>query len=177
MTLSEVINLRAGRFIDAAAISAAPDSEHPFPCYGGNGLRGFAAEYNQEGPTVLIGRQGALSGNVRRVSGQFYATEHALVASMADRLDRDWTFHMLTAMDLNQYASRGAMPGLAVRTLTALRVSVPSLEQQRKEATVLDAIDTVSDDLAMRLSAEIVARSKQYEHYRDRLLTFKELTA
>lgn len=177
MPLSDIMQLRAGRVIQAAAISRTPDSEHPFPCYGGNGLRGYAGEFSHEGPTILIGRQGALSGNVRRVDGQFYATEHALVASLSDRLDRDWASHMLSAMDLNQYASRGALPGLAVATLNALRMPVPSVERQRKTAAVLDAFGSLTDNLVVSLSAELAARSDLYEHYRDRLLTFKELAA
>lgn len=173
----DALSMRAGTFISASEISPFQDTEHPYPCYGGNGLRGYVARPNQAGDHVLVGRQGALSGNVRRASGEFYATEHAVVVTVSSDLDTDWVYHMFTEMNLNQYVSQGAQPGLAVRTLISLPMPVPSLSEQNRVATILDKYNALVNGLSIGLQAELTARRKQYEHYRDKLLTFNELAA
>lgn len=64
-----------------------------------------------------------------------------------------------------------------MRTLEQFQVKVPSLSEQEKIVTILDRFDALCNDLTSGLPAEIAARQKQYEYYRDKLLTFKELTA
>lgn len=81
---------------------------------------------------------------------------------------------MLTLMNLNQYASKSAQPGLAVGKLEGVRIAVPPLPQQARIAAILDKFDALVSDLSIGLPAELAARRKQYEHYRDRLLTFRE---
>ena len=77
-------------------------------------------------------------------------------------------------MDLNQYKTAGAQPGLSVGKLELLPVPVPPLETQNKIVQVLDNFDSICSDLKIGLPAEIEARQKQYEFYRDKLLSFKE---
>jgi type I restriction enzyme, S subunit len=175
--MGDVLSMRSGYFISASEIKSTQDDNHPFPCYGGNGLRGYVAHSNHDGDYVLVGRQGALSGNVKRATGKFYATEHAVVVTVGPDVDVDWAFHMLTAMNLNQYVSKGAQPGLAVGTLNALRIAVPPLAEQKRTADILDKFDALVDDLSVGLPAELNARRKQFAYYRDRLLTFEELAA
>jgi len=79
---------------------------------------------------------------------------------------------MLTQMNLNQYASKSAQPGLAVGKLEELPISVPPLEEQERIVAILDKFDTLVNDLSSGLPAEIKARRQQYEHYRDKLLSF-----
>ncbi len=85
-----------------------------------------------------------------------------------------YLFYLLTAMNLNQYKSAGAQPGLAVSKLETIPARVPSLEEQEKVVRILDRFDRLCNDLYFGLPAEIEARQKQYEYYRDKLLTFKE---
>lgn len=164
--------MRAGQFISANEIETDLDSTHTYPCYGGNGVRGFVGKYSHDGRYVLIGRQGALCGNVQRTSSKFYATEHAVVVTPQNDVNVDWAFHMLTQMNLNQYASKSAQPGLAVGKLEELPISVPPLEEQERIVAILDKFDTLVNDLSSGLPAEIKARRQQYEHYRDKLLSF-----
>lgn len=155
-------------------ISDSKSETHPFPCYGGNGIRGYVSEYSHDGSHVLIGRQGALCGNVQRAKGKFYATEHAVVATEIEDVNIDWVFHMLDIMNLNQYASKSAQPGLAVGNLTPLKAPVPSREEQDRIVEILDKFDALVNDISVGLPAEITARRQQYEHYRNNLLTFQE---
>lgn len=177
VSLAELLELKAGKFIAAAEISQERDESSAYPCFGGNGIRGFVPEWSHEGDRVLIGRQGALSGNVRRASGRFYATEHAVVASPREEIDTSWLFHALTAMNLNQYVSKGAQPGLAVTTLNNVTIEVPPLHEQTVVGETLDRFDALVNDLSIGLPAELAARRKQYEYYRDKLLTFEEAPA
>ena len=150
------------------------DTTHPYPCYGGNGIRGFIGKSNVSGGHPLIGRQGALCGNVQFADGDYYATEHAVVVSSPEYYDSRFLYHLLTKMDLNQYKSSGAQPGLAVKKLETILAPVPTMERQKKIAIILDHFDAICNDLASGLPTEIEARRKQYEYYRDKLLTFKE---
>lgn len=177
LRLDELFNLRAGNFIASSKIVVTSSDVHSIPCFGGGGLRGYVTEPNQRGDLVLIGRQGALCGNVKRASGEFYATEHAVVVTPLAGIDIRWAFHLLTGMNLNQYASKSAQPGLAVGTLNRLVVQVPSLDEQLCIGSILDKFEALVNDLGVGLPAELVARRKQYEYYRDRLLTFEELSA
>jgi type I restriction enzyme, S subunit len=177
--MGSVFDMRAGKNIRALAISPVRDDAHPFPCYGGNGVRGYVAEYSHDGEYLLIGRQGALSGNVKRTSGKFYATEHAVVTEPRSRaaVDVSWAFHLLTAMNLNQYVSQGAQPGLAVSTLAKVVMPVPPIGMQREIARVLDLFSGLEADLATQLNAELAARQRQFSHYRDGLFTFGDAPA
>lgn len=137
-------------------------------------MRGFVKDYNQDAHSVLIGRQGALCGNVKRVSGRYYATEHAVVVTAKKMVNIDWAFHMLTKMNLNQYKSKSAQPGLSVEKIGRIKPPLPSLAEQARIVAILDKFDTLTTDISSGLPAEIEARRKQYEYYRDKLLTFKE---
>lgn len=139
-TLGDISLMQAGKFISASEIRPAQD-EASFPCFGGNGLRGYVTRHNQDGRFALIGRQGALCGNVHLVSGKFYATEHAIVVSEKIGARIDWLFHLLDHMQLNQYATGLAQPGLAAETIKRLIVELPHPDEQRKIADTLSAMD------------------------------------
>lgn len=132
------------------------------------------ATYNQEGEKSIIGRQGALCGNVCYATGEYYATEHAVVVTDKGYFNSRYLFHVLTNADLNQYKTAGAQPGLSVSRLNEVRIAVPDKNIQDKIANVLDNFEAICTDLNIGLSAEIEARQKQYEYYRDLLLTFAE---
>lgn len=171
-TLGDVFDLKAGQHIRANEISLNRNNQEMYACYGGNGIRGFVQKYSHDGHHILIGRQGALCGNVQRVKGKFYATEHAVVVTQKNSINIDWAYHLLTYMNLNQYASKSAQPGLAVRKLLTLRIPVPTLDKQNHIATILDKFDTLTTSISEGLPREIELRQKQYEYYRDLLLSF-----
>ncbi len=171
-TLGEIVKMRAGQHISARNIVDGKEGDFVYPCFGRNGIRGYVKEKSHDGEHLLIGRQGALCGNVQRMKGQFYATEHAVVVSAMQGIDIDWAFHMLTTMNLNQYASKSAQPGLAVGKLQELKLLVPSIERQKYIAKILDKFDTLTSSITEGLPREIELRQKQYEYYRDLLFSF-----
>ena len=131
-TLGEIFNLQAGKNITAKDISTKQDRIHCYPCYGGNGLRGYVSNYNREGWFPLIGRQGALCGNINEANGKFYATEHAVVVDTYCKTNINWAINTLLYLNLNQYATSTAQPGLSVNTINEVMIPVPPLEEQQR---------------------------------------------
>ncbi len=131
-TLGEIFTLQAGKNITAKDISAKQDTAHCYPCYGGNGLRGYVGSYNKEGHFPLIGRQGALCGNVNEANGKFYATEHAVVVDTYCKTNIPWVINTLLYLNLNQYATSTAQPRLSVSTINEVMIPVPPLKEQQR---------------------------------------------
>lgn len=132
--LKRIVKLRSGDSISADDISEVGD----YPVYGGNGLRGYTSSYTHEGDLVLIGRQGALCGNVNYARGKFWASEHAVVASPSWLLSTTWLGEMLRAMDLNRYSVTAAQPGLSVDVVANLRTALPPVDEQLAIGAFLD---------------------------------------
>ena len=97
-----IAQLRSGESITAELIT----NEGEYSVYGGNGIRGYYNSYTHDGSHVLIGRQGALCGNINYVSGKFWASEHAVVVSTYEELNIIWVGALLTAMNLNSYSAK-----------------------------------------------------------------------
>lgn len=130
--LKDVLILKAGDFTAASDIADEPSETNPYPCYGGNGIRGYVSEYNQDGEYSLIGRQGALSGNVQIASGKFKNTEHALLVMPIVEMNNTWLNQLLLNLDLKRYQTGAAQPGLSVKNLQEIQIiSVPIDEQNQ----------------------------------------------
>ncbi|KAA6320707.1 hypothetical protein EZS27_029553, partial [termite gut metagenome] len=129
--LGDVCDMRAGMFVNVGDIHDSVQNGL-YPCYGGNGLRGYTKTFTHEGLYSLVGRQGALCGNVHLVNGKFHATEHALVITPKLNVDTIWLYHKLISMNLNQYATGTAQPGLSVINLTPIQIYLPPLSEQQK---------------------------------------------
>lgn len=125
--LKYVAHMAAGDAITSNEIREEGD----YPVFGGNGLRGFTDRFNREGDFVLIGRQGALCGNINYASGQFWASEHAIVADVQGNAEVHWLGELLTFMHLNQYSQSAAQPGIAVEVIANLSVPVPPRSTQQ----------------------------------------------
>ena len=158
--LGDICFLKAGKGMTAAQIS--PEySDAKYPCYGGNGIRGYVDKYTHDGEYVLIGRQGALCGNVQIASGKFYATEHAVVATPLVDLDTKWLYNALLAANLNQYSTGAAQPGLNIDILSKVDIQVPDLPTQRRIATTLNKVSegiVVCRQMLADLDAMVKAR-------------------
>ena len=138
--LGEICLLKAGKFVSANDIS--PEyNKGLYPCFGGNGIRGYVADYTHDGEFPLIGRQGALCGNVNLAFGKFHATEHAVVVQPKIEMNVHWLYYALNAMNLGQYATGAAQPGLAVSKLETLSIEIPNISEQNKIAQTLYKVE------------------------------------
>lgn len=147
--LSELCKLKAGKFVSASEISEKQEFEM-FPCYGGNGIRGYVKTQTHEGDYTLIGRQGALCGNVQFTSGKFHATEHAVVVSPNEENDSLWLYYQLDRLNLNRYATGQAQPGLSVDVIEKVKTTSPFKLEQEKIASFLSAVDTKINQLTRK---------------------------
>jgi len=138
-----------------------------YPVYGGNGLRGYFNEYNREGKHLLIGRQGALCGNIHSVEGKFWATEHAIVASARGNILIKWYYYILSVMNLNQYSESAAQPGLSVEKILDLRTILPPCDEQDAIAEYIEREVEPLDQAIARAEREIELMTE----YRARLIS------
>ena len=154
---------KSGKNIKADLIS----SNGNFPVYGGNGLRGYTSSYNHDGLYVLIGRQGALCGNVRSVFGKIYITEHAIAVAGNEKSDTNFLHYLFLKMNLGQYSDQSAQPGLAVNKLLKLKVLLPSISEQIKIAKLLSLLDeriAVQSRLIDRLQSLMIGIAQKIAH-------------
>ncbi|MCT6519931.1 restriction endonuclease subunit S [Ruminococcus bicirculans] len=129
--IGSVFTLQAGKNISANQIAENVE-EGLYPCFGGNGVRGYVPLFNREGYYPIIGRQGALCGNINLAKGQFYATEHAVCVETFANTNVLWCCYFLTALNLNQYATATAQPGLAVANINEVLIPLPPLSEQHR---------------------------------------------
>lgn len=126
-SLKRIVNLRSGDAITSERI----EEIGRYPVFGGNGVRGYTESFTHDGTYVLIGRQGALCGNINYASGKFWASEHAVVATPCRQIDTFWLGEMLRAMNLNQYGVSAAQPGLSVEVIARVGTALPPPVEQR----------------------------------------------
>lgn len=137
------------------------------PVYGGNGQRGYADSFTHDGDYVLIGRQGALSGNINYASGKFHASEHAVVAGLTIGRNTFWFGELLRAMNLNQYSQASAQPGISVDVVSALKAPVPSEPERGQIERFLERHTSTSQDIQTLLITQLGLLAE----YRQALIT------
>ncbi len=156
-SLQRLVRLKAGDGITSDDIGSAGT----YPVFGGNGVRGYADSYTHDGDFALIGRQGALCGNVHLARGKFWASEHAVVVAPLKPTILAWLGHMLAAMKLNQYSDAAAQPGLAIDRIRSLLLPLPPLDEQRAIAAFLDR-ETERIDALVAKKRQLIERLREH---------------
>ncbi|MGN1281051.1 MAG: restriction endonuclease subunit S [Succinivibrio sp.] len=130
--IGQIYSLQAGTNIKAELIQEAPTEKNIYKCYGGNGVRGYVSVFNHNGNYPIIGRQGALCGNIKQASGYFYATEHAVCVKIFSNSSVDLACFFLKELNLNQYSTSTAQPGLSVEKINRVLIPLPPLAEQKR---------------------------------------------
>lgn len=133
--LKHLIRMKSGASLPPEKIDP---TDGFYPVFGGNGIRGFTSDFNNEGEYVLIGRQGALCGNINYTYDKFWVTEHAVVCYPLKFLAIFWLGELLRTMNLNRYNVSAAQPGLAIERIKELLAPVPPIHEQVAIAAWLD---------------------------------------
>lgn len=169
--LGEIIQLDFG-----ARITRKDDAGTVYPVYGGGGESFRTDSFNRENEWVIS--RFAMSANcVRRVAGKFWMLDSGFTFNVSDpSVDKDYVGQLLLNMQPTIFATstQSAQKNIDVSGFKRLTVRVPSLEKQRRVVSTLAHFDGIVNDLSCGLPTELAARRQQYEHYRDRLLTFEE---
>ncbi|MCC5934465.1 MAG: restriction endonuclease subunit S, partial [Balneolales bacterium] len=138
--LEDVCNMKSGSSITSKKIK----NSGSYPCYGGNGLRGYTDNFTHEGDFALIGRQGALCGNLQFVTGSFFASEHAVVVTPTNFTNILLLYYVLGRMNLNQYSESSAQPGISVQKIKILPIPLPpTLAEQTAISAALSDMDAL----------------------------------
>ena len=138
--ISDVCIMQAGKNIAADKIFPEPTETHPYRCVGGNGLRGYVADFNTEGNHAIVGRQGALCGCLNIEIGNFYATEHAVVVNSYGNIHYKFMYWFLMALNLNKLATATAQPGLSVAKVMDSYFPLPPLSEQQRIITRIEEL-------------------------------------
>lgn len=155
--IKDIAHLQSGDNITSEQITAVGD----FSVYGGNGLRGYYDQYTHDGFYALIGRQGALCGNINYANGKFWASEHAVVVTIFEGSDMFWLGEVLREMNLNQYSHGSAQPGLAVENIRKLKIPYPPRNEQKE---ISEYLKLLSDKISKEKSIieQQIEKLKQY---------------
>ena len=152
-----------------------------YPYYGASGVVDHVADYIFDGDYLLVSEDGAnlLARSTPiafSISGKNWVNNHAHVLKFNFAELQKYVEIYLNSIDLSKYISGGAQPKLNQDNLNRIPIPVPldDDDEVKRIVGVLTRFDTLCNDLTSGLPAEIEARQKQYEYYRDKLLTFKE---
>lgn len=153
-----------------------------YPYFGASGIVDYVSDYIFDGDYLLVSEDGAnllarTTPIAFSISGKTWVNNHAHVLEFQHVETRKLVEYYLNSIDLTQYITGAAQPKLNKASLSQIPVPIPSLADQGRIVSSLEKFDALVNDLSSGLPAEIAARRKQYEHYRDRLLTFKEKVA
>lgn len=151
--------------------------EGDYPVYGSGGIMTYVDRFAYDKPSVLIPRKGSID-KLYYVEMPFWNVDTIFYTDIdTEKVVPKYVFYCLQKEHLELYNTAGGVPSLTQKVLNKVKIPVPNIETQKKVVDILDRFDVICNDINIGLPAEIEARQKQYEYYRNKLLTFKELGA
>ena len=124
--LKYVADFKSGEMITSETIT--PDGK--YPVYGGGGFRGYTDSFTNDGYHILIGRQGALCGNIKYAKNKFWASEHAIVTYLKYKMEIKYLGELLTICNLGNLSQTAAQPGISIGQIRNVRIPVPPFIEQ-----------------------------------------------
>ena len=165
------------RLGDICSISSGRNTERlndgEYPVYGSTGIIAKTNIYKFDCEQILIARVGANAGYVYKAYGKYDVSDNTLILSVNSQYNANFIFYNLINMRLNRFAKGGGQPLITAGQIKELLIPLPTLDKQKEIVAILDKFNSLCNDLTAGLPAEIEYRQKQYEYYRDKLLTFK----
>lgn len=143
------------------------------PVYGSGGVMTFVNKCAYDKPSVLIPRKGSIE-KLYYLDIPFWTVDTLFYTEInGEVIVPKYLYYVLQKEHLEQYNTAGGVPSLTQKVLNGIKILVPPLAEQERIVKILDKFDKLCNDLTSGLPAEIAARKKQYEYYRDKLLNFK----
>lgn len=153
-----------------------------YPYYGASGIVDYVEDFIFDGDYLLVSEDGA-NLEMRTmpiafsISGKNWVNNHAHILKFENITTQKYVQYYIEYMDITMYLSKGSMPKLTQVQLKSIKLPIPPLSEQQRIVSILDRFEALTTDLQSGLPAEIEARRKQYEYYREQILTFKRKTA
>ena len=166
-TLGEILTIKNGK-------DYKKHNKGDIPVYGSGGVIAHINKYVYDKPTVLIPRKGSLN-KIYYVEKPFWNCDTIFYTIIDENVALPrYVYHCLIKEDLESLNVAGGVPSLTKTILNKIKIPLPPLEIQHKIVEILDKFDTLTTSLTEGIPAEIEARRKQYQYYREKLLSFKE---
>ena len=145
------------------------------PVYGSGGIINYIDTYIYDKESVLIPRKGSI-GNLFYVEKPFWTVDTIFYTIINKEIViPKYLYYYLSKLNLEKLNTAGGVPSLTQAVLNKIIIPLPPLEEQQRIVEILDRFDKLCNDISEGLPAEIEARQKQYEYYREKLLSFKKL--
>lgn len=144
------------------------NTEGKYPVFGSTGIIAYSDIFVYEKPLILVARVGANAGFVHLSYGKYDVTDNTLIVDVLDEVIQKYIFYYLVKEKLNRYAKGGGQPLITATVLKEIVVPLPSIHEQRRIVSILDTFEAS----IANLEAQLKQREKQYEYYRNKLLTF-----
>ena len=170
MKMSEIAEISSGKNRNKSDIGK-------YPVYGSTGIIAYCENFIYATPQILIARVGANAGFVHIAVDKYDVSDNTLIVSINDRNKYyfKYFYYLLSNMQLNKLAKGGGQPLVTATDIKKLLIPIPPLDEQQRIVEILDKFETLVNDLSQGLPAEIAAVQEQYEHYRNKLLTFNRI--
>ncbi|HDP6969501.1 TPA: restriction endonuclease subunit S [Escherichia coli] len=150
------------------------------PYYGANNIQDYVDGYTHDGEYVLIAEDGSASlenYSIQYATGKFWANNHVHVVRGKERIHSRFLYHYLCIVNFLPFLTGGGRAKLTKGQLIEIPVPIPCPENPEKSLAIQSEIVRILDkftELTAELTAELSMRKKQYNYYRDQLLSFKE---
>ena len=137
----------------------------------------YIDQSNHNGEVVVVARSGVSAGFVSYCNEPIFITDGVGYEAKESIAIPKFLYYILKSREteLNAMKRGAGVPHVSGEALGQVQLTIPSIKEQKRIISILDRFDNLCNDLTSGLPAEIASRQKQYEYYRDKLLTFKEL--
>ena len=165
LPLGEIVTIKNGK--DYKHLSTGN-----IPVYGSGGIMCFVDQYVYNKPSVLIPRKGSLA-NIFYLEEPFWNVDTIFYTEINEQIIiPKFLYYYLLNQHLDRLNLAGGVPSLTQKILNKIQISIPPLSEQQRIVSILDKFDTLTTSISEGLPKEIELRRKQYEFYRDKLLSF-----
>ena len=174
LRIADIASVSIGEFVHKN--KQQPDGQYPV-YNGGITNTGYYDNYNREANKIIISARGANAGYVNRVFTKYWSGNSCYTIDVTnEHVDWNYVYHWLKANEQKLIGDqqKGGIPAVSKKQVENFQLIIPEKKQQMRIVSILETFEIMNNDISSGLPAEITARQKQYEYYRDKLLTFKK---
>lgn len=171
MTLGEMCSVQRGKRLTKRDLNH--NGRYPV-FHGGIEPIGYYSSSNREANSVMVINVGASAGTVGYSSKEFWSSDGCFCFSHCEQLNQKYLFYALQSMEnsIKGQVRKAGIPTLDNKVVEKLKIPIPPLAEQQRIVSILDKFEALTTSISEGLPKEIELRRKQYEYYRNQLLSF-----